>query len=177
MSRIWRGSHFATDVVVGMVAGVVVGTVFAGPLREWRKTFMQAMVRMTPIAVMITSALWLILRRVDHVWMDRLLSVGGICLIAAGLLMRFRMDRAPESAWSPVTYRASTVLIGLGLAFMTGSLVLLSLAGLAASAWWLQDLTAHAASSRLPSLRLLHVLSIALAALLILQLKGIIPIH
>jgi membrane-associated phospholipid phosphatase len=177
MSRVWRGSHFATDVVAGMVTGVVVGTVFAAPLREWRKTLLQAMVRVTPIAVMITSGLWLILRRVDHVWMDLLLSVGGGCLIAAGLLIRFRMDRALESAWSPVTYRASTVLIGLGLACTTGSLVLVSLAGLAASAWWLQAATVHAASSRLPSLRLVHVLSIALAALLILQLKGIIPIH
>jgi membrane-associated phospholipid phosphatase len=177
MSRVWRGSHFATDVVAGMVAGVVVGTVFAGPLRQWRTALMQAMVRVTPIAVMITSALWLILRRVDHVWMDRLLSIGGICFIAAGLLVRFRMDRAPEAAWSPVAYRAGTILIGFGLACTTGSLVLVGLAGLAASAWWLQAAALHGASSRAPSLRTLHVLGIALAALLILQLKGIVPIQ
>ena len=33
LSRIWRGSHFATDDVAGMVAGVVVGTVIANENR------------------------------------------------------------------------------------------------------------------------------------------------
>jgi hypothetical protein len=177
MSRVWRGSHFVTDVIAGMVTGVVVGTVFAGPLREWRRTLLHAMVRVTPIAVITTSVLWLILRRVENVWMDRLLSITGICLVATGLIIRFGMDRGPESAWSPATYRTSLVLVGLGLAVTTGSLVLVSLAGLAASVWWLQTTVVHAASCRAPSLKPLHVFGIVLAAVLILQLKGIVPIQ
>ena len=38
-SRIWRGSHFPSDVVAGMVMGFVVGSIFNGPLRWWGRSW------------------------------------------------------------------------------------------------------------------------------------------
>ena len=177
LSRIWRGSHFATDVVAGMVAGVVVGTVMARPLREWREALSHAMVNITPLVVVITSVLWVALRRVENAGMDRILSVAGLGLIAAGLLIRFGMDRAAQSNWRPATYRASIVLVGLGLAFTTGSLLLVSLAALAASAWWFHAAALQACSFPRPALKPFYAFGIVLAALLILQFKGIVPIQ
>lgn len=186
MSRVWRGSHFVTDVVAGMVAGVVVGTVFAGPLREWRETLLRAMVCITPIAVAVTSLVWLVLHRVDNIWMDRLLFITGLGLLAAGFLIRFKVDRGTGSAWLPMAHRTSTVLVGLGLAFTTGAPVLVGLTALAASAWWLhsRELYGNECGSERPSftsrrtpLKRLHAVGIVLVVFLIWRLKGIIPIQ
>ena len=186
MSRVWRGSHFVTDVVAGMVAGSVVGAVFAGPLREWRETLLRAIVRMTPIAVVVTSSLWVVMRRVENLWMDRLLSIAGLALLAAGLLMRLRSDRDTQSARQPTAYRASIIFVGLGLSFTTGSPVLVALAVLALSAWWVHARALHRSgfpteppsfSSGRPALKRLYAGGILFAALLVLELKGIIPIR
>jgi undecaprenyl-diphosphatase len=186
MSRVWRGSHFITDVVAGMVAGVVVGTVFAHPLREWRKTLLRAMADITPIAVAGTSAVWLVLHRVDTIWMDRLVSIMGVALLAAGFLIRLKVDRGTGLAWLPLAYRASKVLMGLGLACTTGAPVLVGLTALAASAWWFQarglysdecGIGGPSSTSRRPPLKRLHAVGIVLAVFLIWKLKGIIPIQ
>ena len=44
-SRIWRGSHFPSDVVAGIVTGFVVGSIFNGPLRWWGRSCAEALVR------------------------------------------------------------------------------------------------------------------------------------
>jgi membrane-associated phospholipid phosphatase len=186
MSRVWRGSHFVTDVVVGMVAGVVVGAVFAGPLREWRETLLRAIVQMTPITVIVTSTVWVVLRRIENLWLDRLLSLTGLALLAAGLLIRLGLDRDPPPAPRPAVYRTSIVLIGLGLSCTTGSLSLVVLGMLALSAWWVHARALHdselhlgppSIASRQPALTRLYAVGILLAALLVLQLKGIVPIR
>ena len=186
LSRVWRGSHFVTDVVAGMVAGVVVGTVFAGPLREWRETLLRAMVCITPIAVAVTSVVWLVLHRVDNMWMDRVLSVTGLGLIAAGFWIRVEVDRDTGSASLPMAYRASIVLVGVGLALTTGAPVLVGLTVLATSAWWLHargldsdggGIEWAAFTSRRPPLKRIHAVGIVLAVFLIWKLKGIIPIQ
>ncbi|HJR75616.1 MAG TPA: phosphatase PAP2 family protein [Nitrospiraceae bacterium] len=175
MSRVWRGSHFATDVVAGMVAGSVVGTIFASPLREWRETLLRAIVHVTPIAVIVTSTLWVVLHRVGNIWVDRVLSLTGLALLAAGLAIRLRTGRSARPTSGPAAYRVGIGLVGLGLSFMTGSLILVTLAGLALSAWWVH------AQTPLPSTRPaaggLYAAAILLAALLIFELKGIVPIR
>jgi membrane-associated phospholipid phosphatase len=181
LSRVWRGSHFATDVVAGMVAGSVVGAVFASPWREWRETLLRAIVRVTPIAVIVTSTLWVVLHRVDNIWVDRLLSLTGLALLAAGLVIRLRAGRRAR----PAAYRVGIGLVGLGLSFMTGSLILVALAGLALSAWWIHARTLQWGELHVgqpsPSIRPaaggLYAAAILLAALLIFELKGIVPIR
>jgi membrane-associated phospholipid phosphatase len=186
MSRVWRGSHFATDVVAGMVAGVVVGSVFAAPLGRWRETLSYAIARIAPIAVIITSSLWVVLHRIESILLDRLGSLIGIGLLAAGLLIRLRWNR--EGRWTrrPTTYHASVGFIALGLAFTTGSFVPVTLTTLALVAWWIHtralhhgELHAEPATSpaKEPAHLWLYTIGILLAAFLIFELKGIVPIR
>lgn len=186
MSRVWRGSHFVTDVVAGMVVGVVIGSIFAGPIREWRETLLYATSRVAPIVVAITSFLWLMLRRVDNPWLDRLLLATGVGLIAVAFLVHWRQVRDRTCIGEGVSDRLSRVLIGVGLALTTGSLILVGLAMLAAAAWWVHESAVHAASispgshpspcTVLP-LTAFHAFGTAGAVLLIQHLKGIIPLH
>jgi membrane-associated phospholipid phosphatase len=185
MSRVWRGSHFATDVVAGMVAGSIVGAIFSSPLREWRETLLRAIVRVTPIAVIVTSTLWVVLHRVGNVWIDRLLSLTGLTLLGVGLLIRLTAGRSVRPASGHAAYRAGIGLVGLGLAFTTGSLVLVALASLALSAWWMYARTlqwgelhvGQPSPTTQPATDRIYAAGILVAALLILELKGIVPIR
>lgn len=187
MSRVWRGSHFVTDVVAGMVVGVVIGSIFAGPVREWRETLLYATSRVAPLVVAITSLLWLMLRRVDNPWLDRLLLAAGLGLIAVAYLVRWSQRSRRTGASEAVSDRLSRVTIGVGLALTTGSLILVGLAILAAAAWWVRESAVDAASSafgapsdsgRNPAaLIAFHAIATAVAVLMIQQLKGIIPLH
>jgi undecaprenyl-diphosphatase len=186
MSRIWRGSHFATDVVAGMVTGVVVGSVFAAPLGRWRETLLNAIVRIAPIAVIITSSLWVVLHRVESIWLDRLGSLTGLALVAAGLLIRLRWDRQAQPVRQPRAYHASIVFVAFGLSFMTGALLPVALTALTLTAWWIHTRTSyhgefHAEPATVPAYRpadkRLYTVCILLAVFLILYLKGIVPIR
>jgi undecaprenyl-diphosphatase len=187
MSRVWRGSHFAGDVVAGMVAGVVVGAVFAAPLGEWRETLLRTIVQVTPIAVIATSLLWLVFRPVENILMDRMLSVLGLVLIGAGLLVRWRLASGVYStSGTSAAYRVGVVSVAVGLAFTSGSLIPAVLAVLTASAWCLQA-RARDLSMITPAppfghgnrvvLRPFYVLSVLLVMVLIFKLKGIVPIR
>ena len=186
MSRIWRGSHFATDVVAGMVAGVVVGSVFAAPLGRWRETLLNAIVRVVPITVVVTSSLWAVLHRVDSIWLDRLASLTGLALVATGLVIRLKWDSEAQSARRPTAYHAGIALVALGLSFTTGSLIPVALTALALMAWWiharaLHQVDLHAEPTTLSpnqhADKRLYIVCILLAAFLILELKGIVPIR
>jgi undecaprenyl-diphosphatase len=186
MSRVWRGSHFATDVVAGMVAGVVVGAVFAAPLGRWRETLFNAIVGIAPIAVIVTSSLWVALHRVESIWLDWLVTLTGLALVATGLFIRLRWDREAQSVRRPTAYHTSVVLVALGLSLATGSLVPTGLTALALIAWWIHTRAHHLGefqtelgthSAHRPVDKRLYTACIVLAALLILQLKGILPIR
>jgi undecaprenyl-diphosphatase len=186
MSRVWRGSHFLADVVTGMVMGVVVGTIFAGPLREWRQLLLRALVRVTPTVVIITSLLWLMLRRIDNVSMDRLLLILGFGLIATGLGMQWRIHRHARLHRVAGLARLSIIMISMGLALTTGSILPVAVSALAAAVWWIhtRDVRAiegstprDAACIEEPRITVLGAVGIVVAALLIRQLQGIIPIR
>lgn len=186
MSRVWRGSHFATDVVAGMVAGVVVGSVFAAPLGRWRETLLNAIVRIAPIAVIVTSSLWVVLHRVEGILLGRLVSLAGLPLLAAGLVIRLRLNRGAQWARRPTTYHTSVVFVALGLSFMTGSFVPVALTTLALAAWWVHTRALHHGEvhtepaiypTKEPAHMWLYAAGILLAAFLIFELKGLVPIR
>ncbi len=129
-SRIWRGSHFPSDVVAGMVTGFVVGSIFNGPLRWWGRSCAQALVRIAPITVLITGLFWVTTHRIVDAMTDGILFTSGVVIVAAGLVLRAGRDRASATGVVDTSVITSENVIGLGLGIATSAPVLIGLTAL-----------------------------------------------
>lgn len=122
VSRVVRGSHFPTDILAGLVLGVLVGAVIADPLRLWKQSTLNALVGMLPSLLVLFAALWL----ATHPWMGANahpgMSMVGRMAIVCGLAVRLYHRLQAVSAPS-----YATVLIIVGLAVSTGSPLILTL--------------------------------------------------
>jgi membrane-associated phospholipid phosphatase len=58
-TRVFRGSHFVSDVVAGVVLGIVVGTLAATPVPEWNTTLRKVLLAGTPWLVAVCAVAWL----------------------------------------------------------------------------------------------------------------------
>jgi membrane-associated phospholipid phosphatase len=89
LSRVLRGSHFLTDVLVGAVVGVVIGSMVVVGLKRWPKDALPGLLRTgTPVAVSTFSILWVILHPAAARSYE-VISLGvGVALVLAGGLVR-----------------------------------------------------------------------------------------
>lgn len=191
-SRIWRGSHFPTDVLAGVILGVTVGMVASRPLREWRESLGQAVLTLTPYAVTATSLLWVACHAATNGWRNTAFMAAGVVCIAAGLGSRLLTQRQAE--WSFLLRRPlANLSIAMGLALTTGSLVATGLITLTAFALWLkceepagldseresgaQMATGSQRTATSPIGESLYVLAVVVAAVMIHGLKHIIPMQ
>jgi undecaprenyl-diphosphatase len=184
-SRVWRGSHFPTDVVAGMILGVVVGAVVSHPIRDWRTSLSGAVVPLGPVVVGITSLLWIGCHLAPSGWIEAIsLAVGGFCVVG-GLASRMaRFSWGKEWTWLG-NRQLANVLIAFGLAVTTGSWVVLGLVGLALLTHWIDyarpaDGARVLVASHEGSVPLVvesaYALGVLLTALMIQGLKGIVPL-
>src|SRR5207253_3041750 len=97
-SRIWRGSHFPTDVLAGVILGVTVGMVASRPLRAWRESLGQAVLLLTRYAVTSTSLLWVACHAATNGWSNAAFMAAGMVCIVAGLGSRLLTQR--QAQWS-----------------------------------------------------------------------------
>ena len=184
-SRVWRGSHFPTDILAGVCLGVTVGMVASRPIREWRDSFRQAVISLTPYMVAVTALLWVACHGAPEGWDALALMVAGAMCLVIGLgtsLLMLRHELWPRLPDRPL----ARMLIAVGLACTTGSYVVLGLVGLTAFATWIGtsrrvDSCEAGISSRTgarpPVIEGLSAAAVVLAALLIQGLKGVIPIQ
>jgi len=182
MSRVWRGSHFVTDVVAGMATGYIVGTVFAHPLGDWKRSLSRAIANVTPAVVIVTTAIWLILHHVQDEKSNEILTVVGIVLIVLGLIIRWCRLSGWQWGIRNVSHQEITLLIGLGLSCVTGFFVVIGVTILAVMARWVDDRTVEAGrpdhvTEGSVSRECVYTIGVALLFVLTLQLKGIIPIQ
>src|SRR5205823_12184936 len=68
LSRVLRGSHYPTDVIAGVILGVLSGAVVVGARREWRQTIMRTMIRLGMYLVIVFGLLWTALRLPPQGW-------------------------------------------------------------------------------------------------------------
>ena len=135
-SRIWRGSHFPSDVVAGMVTGFVVGSIFNGPLRWWWRSCAQALVRIAPMTVLITGLFWVMTHRIVDAMTDGILFASGVAIVAAGLVLRVGRHRVSSTGGADTSSITSQHLIGLGLGIATSAPVLIGLTALVYLSRW-----------------------------------------
>ncbi len=90
LTRIFRGSHFASDVIAGVVLGIVVGALAATPVREWKTALRQVLLAGTPWLVAASAVLWLAIMPSSGMTATGLLAASG----AAACLARYCLYRA-----------------------------------------------------------------------------------
>lgn len=185
-SRVWRGSHFPTDVLAGVFLGVTVGMVASRPIRGWRESLGQAVAALAPYAVAVTALLWIACHAAPQGVGNVAFMAAGVVCIVAGLGSRL-LTLNKWIRWSWVASRPlANVLIAMGLALTTGSLIVIGIVGLAAQAAWCgisQSTGANHAgdSSRIDAASAvaegLYAAAVVSAAIMLHGLKGIIPMQ
>ncbi len=177
-SRVFRGSHFPTDVLAGAVLGYLVGYVWAYPLREWRTTLVRALPEGLPLLVGSFALVWVVFHRPLGGGLEMGLAWAGWLTLLLGIGMRLRLHWEKWEKQSHIGLLEANLLIGLGLALHTHSLLVFSLAFLAGTAWWLLHKDARTGSeTRGLAWEALLGIGVVGLSLVIHQLQGLIPLH
>jgi len=59
VTRVFRGSHFVSDALAGAILGLVVGTLAATPVPEWKAALRHVLLAGTPWLVVACAVVWL----------------------------------------------------------------------------------------------------------------------
>jgi membrane-associated phospholipid phosphatase len=140
LSRIVRGSHFPTDVMAGMMVGVLVGSVVINPIRAWKQSLVHAMIALAPYLVVMFALVWIAVHPSSDHLMSTLMVLTGVLAITTGMSVRLHRRLQPtyryRMKWWP-GFPEGNLLIGVGLALTTGSGLVVALAVLISLAHWL----------------------------------------
>jgi len=117
-SRIWRGSHFPTDVMTGVVIGVCVGLLSAYPAALWRGILTRALARLAAGLTTALTLLWTTLGSQGGQGVAWLLMAAGLAAILIGLGARWRAALGRRFSLGLVW---PTALLGIGLACLSGA--------------------------------------------------------
>jgi len=171
MARVIRGSHFATDVAAGVVLGILVGSVVAGPLRNWRASVAGGLSSLAPYVAGAFAILWTLCRPVADPDLYGMMLWTGSIAVAFGAGSRWGSAfRGEPTVFLPF----AMPVIGIGLALTTGAWIVVSVVGLVILARWLvDDESCPEGSIRAGSRALLTEAALALLLVLtVLSLQG-----
>lgn len=177
-SRIWRGSHFPGDVVGGMALGFLVGSVFNAPLRAWKQSCAQALVRVAPMVLLLTGCFWVLTHRIVDPVIDTVLASVGVMLMVGGWLSRLRWSQQATVVGGGNTGKGSNAFVWLGLGVATGAPVVIGLTVLLCVAQWTSAGMACASSAaRSWWGEAVYGLGLFAAVAVVQLLKGLVPLQ
>ena len=139
--RVIKGSHFPTDVLGGILIGIGSGMVLVYARDTWKEATARALAHGLPWLMTAFGLLWIL---VPHpgIELDQNFSlVIGLNLIMVGLGLRLWWIRdctAPNPRPDLKVPSWPRLLMGLGLAATTGSLIVVTASILAGTIWWLE---------------------------------------
>ncbi len=180
LSRVLRGSHFPTDVLGGMVIGIISGFIATTPLRQWRASIQDGLRYAAMGASAVFALLWVLSHQMEDGMAGILFVALGVGAVVGGLWIRkthwVRRGRTGERWHS----NASALLMAYGLAALTTSPLVLSSVGFACMASWLDAIGRdddHA--EELPAWSMMRESAllggVALAILILVDARGVLP--
>jgi len=92
VTRVFRGSHFMSDALAGVVLGIVVGTLAATPVQEWKAALRHVLLAGTPWLVVACAVIWLVVLPSSGLLATGLLVGAGVLTWASLLLARRKQD-------------------------------------------------------------------------------------
>lgn len=139
LSRVLRGSHFPTDVLMGACLGALSGLIAAAPLKHWQVSFQMGLQRTAIGACAALGLLWSVSTPSEEGISGILMPGVGLVATASGLWLRKTMwtNKTRSGPSSRLSVDSSFILIAGGLASMTMSLHVIAATGLACVAYWL----------------------------------------
>jgi len=139
LCRVIKGSHFPTDVLGGMIIGIGCAVFLVYTRNTWKEATAHALAKGLPWLVSAFGLLWIL---VPHPGIELEPNVSlfvGLVLIIVGLGLRLWWIRESSTTNSAPNLKVPTwprLLMGLGLATSTGSLVIVGASVLAGIVWW-----------------------------------------
>jgi len=156
----------------------LVGHLWARPLREWRTTLVRALPEGLPLLVGSFALLWIVFHRPLGGGLEMGLAWAGWLTLLLGIGMRLRLHWEKWEKQSHIGLLEANLLIALGIALHTRSLLVVGLVLLTGIAWWLlpKDTRTGSETRGLAWEALLGIGVVGLS-LVIHQLQGLIPLH
>jgi len=116
LSRLFRASHFLTDIVAGAVFGVLVGAIVAHPWKDRRAAFTSAVMVVTPPLAVLLAVMTTIGQPPSQDRIATIMSVGGLLIVLAAMIayVLLRVRPAMRPAW--LTAMGAVAVIGIGIA-------------------------------------------------------------
>lgn len=139
VSRVVRGSHYATDAVVGAALGLIVGLAIANPLgSRWRSSSV-GLIKLAPYAAAAFALVWITIHPDPGRRVAVLTLIAGVLLVLLGTAIRFcrKLGFGGNPRWLP-NLQQGNGLLAVGLALSTGSMLVTIVGCLVALAWWLE---------------------------------------
>ena len=139
--RVTKGWHFPTDILGGLLLGILTGLAVVYAKNQWQEIGQQTLAQGLPWLVTAFGLVWIL---VPHPGMELeptlSLSVG-LFLMMMGFGLRLWWIRKYSTAHTSFYLNVPTwprLLMGLGLASTTGSFVIVGASLLAGTVWWLE---------------------------------------
>jgi membrane-associated phospholipid phosphatase len=178
-SRLFRGSHFLTDIVAGAVLGTLVGVVVANPWTDRRSSFTAALMTVTPPVAGLLAVITSIGQRPAESRMAALLHQAGLLTALTAMLGYLLVRVRPTVLPGQVTRMGAVALMGLGVAMCSGSFWVATVILLLCIAYWLRvddglPAAEPGAASAWPS-EAAFGLAVLLTLFTIIELRGVLP--
>jgi undecaprenyl-diphosphatase len=138
--RVIKGSHFPTDVLGGILLGIGSGLILVYARDTWKEATARALAHGLPWLMTAFGLLWILVPHPGIELEPNLSLFIGLTLILVGLGLRLWWIRECTKP-KPADLKVPTwprLLMGLGLAASTGSLVIVGSSILAGIIWWLE---------------------------------------
>jgi undecaprenyl-diphosphatase len=178
VSRLFRASHFLTDIVAGAVLGVVIGVVVAHPWKDRWPAFTSAVMIVTPALAALLAVVSTIGQGSSDVRTAAILGQGGLALAVTGIMAYVLSRLRPTLLPAALTKTVALALMALGIAMSSGSGWVALVIALAWLAYWLRPDERGLVAESAPSWRseAAFGLGVLMMLLTMMELRGALPI-